>query len=150
MESPFDTFSTHSPDETQALGQTLGATLKPGTVVAFRGDLGSGKTCMIQGICQAFQVHDYVTSPTFILINEYAGKRAERPVPIYHFDLYRLNGEEDLEALGAEEYFYGDGVCLVEWAERAGELLPRDRADVALEYGGDELRKITVELVGRG
>lgn len=150
MESPFGTFSTHSPDETQALGQTLGATLKPGAVVAFRGDLGSGKTCMIQGICQAFQVHDYVTSPTFILINEYAGKRAERPVPIYHFDLYRLNGEEDLEALGAEEYFYGDGVCLVEWAERAGELLPRDRVDVALEYGGDELRQITVELVGRG
>ena len=150
MESPFGTFSTHSPDETQALGQTLGATLKPGAVVAFRGDLGSGKTCMIQGICQAFQVHDYVTSPTFILINEYGGNRAERPIPIYHFDLYRLNGEEDLEALGAEEYFYGDGVCLVEWAERAGELLPRDRVDVALEYGGDELRKITVELVGRG
>ena len=150
MESPFGTFSTHSPDETQALGQALGATLKPGAVVAFRGDLGSGKTCMIQGICQAFQVHDYVTSPTFILINEYGGKRAERPLRIYHFDLYRLNGEEDLEALGAEEYFYGDGVCLVEWAERAGELLPRDRVDVALEYGGDELRKITVELVGRG
>jgi len=150
MESPFGTFSTHSPDETQALGQALGATLKPGAVVAFRGDLGSGKTCMIQGICQAFQVHDYVTSPTFILIHEYGGKRAERPVPIYHFDLYRLNGEEDLEALGAEEYFYGDGVCLVEWAERAGGLLPLDRVDVALEYGGDELRQITVELVGRG
>ena len=150
MESPFGTFTTHSPDETQALGQTLGATLKPGAVVAFRGNLGSGKTCMIQGICQAFQVHDYVTSPTFILINEYGGIRAERPIPIYHFDLYRLIGEEDLEALGAEEYFYGDGVCLVEWAERAGELLPRDRVDVALEYGGDELRKITVELVGRG
>ena len=148
MESPFGTFSTHSPDETQALGQTLGATLKPGAVVAFRGDLGSGKTCMIQGICQAFQVHDYVTSPTFILINEYGGKRAERPVPIYHFDLYRLNGEEDLEALGAEEYFYGDGVCLVEWAERAGKLLPGNRVDVALEYGGDSLRQITVEQMG--
>ena len=145
MESPFGTFYTHSPEETQALGQGLGATLKPGSVVAFRGDLGSGKTCMIQGICQAFQVHDYVTSPTFILINEYGGKRAERLFSIYHFDLYRLSGEDDLEGLGAEEYFYGDGICLVEWAERAGELLPENRVDVALEYGGEKLRQITVE-----
>ena len=77
MESPFGTFSTHSPEETRALGQGLGAALNPGAVVAFRGNLGSGKTCMIQGICQAFQVHDYVTSPTFILINEYGGKIKE-------------------------------------------------------------------------
>tara|TARA_B100000886_G_scaffold282984_1_gene207224 strand:+ start:184 stop:636 length:453 start_codon:yes stop_codon:yes gene_type:complete len=145
MGSPFGTFSTHSPEETQALGQVLGVTLTPGAVVAFRGDLGSGKTCMIQGICHAFQVHDYVTSPTFILINEYAGKRAECLVPIYHFDLYRLSGEDDLEGLGAEEYFYGDGICLVEWAERAGELLPESRVDVALEYAGEKLRQITVE-----
>ena len=148
MESPFGIFSTHSPEETQALGQALGATLNPGVVVAFRGDLGSGKTCMIQGFCQAFHVHDYVTSPTFILINEYGGERAERLVPIYHFDLYRLSGEDDLEALGAEEYFYGDGICLVEWAERAGELLPGNRIDVALEYGGESLRQITVEQMG--
>ena len=147
MESPFGIFSTHSPEETQVLGQALGATLKPGAVVAFRGDLGSGKTCMIQGICQEFQVLEYVTSPTFILINEYGGKRAEHFVPIYHFDLYRLSGEDDLEVLGAEEYFYGDGICLVEWAERAGELLPGNRVDVALEYGGDKLRQITVEQV---
>ena len=145
MESPFGTFSTHSPEETRALGQGLGAALNPGAVVAFRGNLGSGKTCMIQGICQAFQVHDYVTSPTFILINEYGGKRAECLVPIYHFDLYRLSNEDDLEGLGAEEYFYGEGICLVEWAERAGELLPENRVDVELEYGGEKLRKITVE-----
>ena len=150
MGSPFGISSTHSPEETQALGQALGVTLTPGAVVAFRGDLGSGKTCMIQGICHAFQVRDYVTSPTFILINEYAGKRAERVVPIYHFDLYRLSGEDDLEGLGAEEYFYGDGICLVEWAERADELLPENRVDVALEYGGEELRQITVkQMVNR-
>ena len=150
MGSPFGISSTHSPEETQALGQVLGVTLTPGAVVAFRGDLGSGKTCMIQGICHAFQVRDYVTSPTFILINEYAGKRAERVVPVYHFDLYRLSGEDDLEGLGAEEYFYGDGICLVEWAERADELLPENRVDVALEYGGEELRQITVkQMVNR-
>lgn len=149
MESPFGVFDTHSPDETQKLGQALGAALQPGQVIAFRGDLGSGKTCMIQGVCQAFHVRDYVTSPTFILINEYAGQRGNISVPIYHFDLYRLGGEEDLEALGAEEYFYGAGICLVEWAERAGDLLPRDRVDVALEYGGEELRHITVERMGK-
>ena len=98
--------------------------LAPGDVVAFRGDLGSGKTCMIQGVCEALQVADYVTSPTFILINEYAGRYKGRDLPVYHFDLYRLRGADELEELGAEEYFYGQGVCLVEWAERADGSLP--------------------------
>ncbi len=148
MEAPLGTFSTHAPSETQQLGQSLGRSLGPSSLVAFRGDLGSGKTCMIQGICQALEVRDYVTSPTFILINEYAGQRAGAALPIYHFDLYRLNGEEELEALGAEEYFYGDGICLVEWAERAGSLLPRKRIEVELTYCGDDERRILVERVG--
>lgn len=148
MRAPTGMFSTHSPGETQALGRALGEALGPGSVVAFRGDLGSGKTCMIQGICQALDVRDYVTSPTFILINEYAGTRAERPLPIYHFDLYRLGGEDELYALGAEEYFYGDGICLVEWAERAGQLLPPRRVEVQLEYRGDEERSVAIEHRG--
>ena len=132
---------THSADETQALGVELGRGLAPGEVVAFYGDLGSGKTCMIQGICQALKVTDYVTSPTFILINEYGGKLGGRIVPVYHFDLYRLGGPDELEALGAEEYFYGCGVCVVEWAERAGDLLPEGCREVRLEYvEGDERR----------
>ena len=137
---------THSADETQALGVELGRRLAPGEVVAFYGDLGSGKTCMIQGICQALKVTDYVTSPTFILINEYGGKLGGRIVPVYHFDLYRLGGPDELEALGAEEYFYGCGVCVVEWAERAGDLLPEGCRKVRLEYlEGDERR---IEISG--
>ena len=137
---------THSADETQAQGVELGRCLAPGEVVAFYGDLGSGKTCMIQGICQALKVTDYVTSPTFILINEYGGKLGGRTVPVYHFDLYRLGGPDELEALGAEEYFYGCGVCVVEWAERAGDLLPEGCRKVWLEYlEGDERR---IEISG--
>lgn len=135
---------THSADETQALGVELGRRLAPGEVVAFYGDLGSGKTCMIQGICQALKVTDYVTSPTFILINEYGGKLGGGTVPVYHFDLYRLGGPDELEALGAEEYFYGSGVCVVEWAERAGDLLPEGCREVRLEYMERDKRRIEI------
>ena len=138
---------THSAAETQALGVELGRGLTPGEVVAFYGDLGSGKTCMIQGICKALDVAGYVTSPTFILINEYAGRLQGRDLPVYHFDLYRLGGPDELEELGAEEYFYGRGVCMVEWAERAGELLPEGCRQVRLEHGGGDERR--VEISGR-
>jgi len=125
---------SRSPEETQALGEELADRLEPGDRLAFYGDLGSGKTCMIQGICRGLGVVDYVTSPTFILINEYAGQLRERPIPVYHFDLYRLREPGELEDLGAEEYFYGQGICLIEWAEHAGGLLPPRRREIALEY----------------
>jgi tRNA threonylcarbamoyladenosine biosynthesis protein TsaE len=142
------TTTTHSAEETQALGVELGQGLKPGGLVALRGDLGSGKTCMIQGICRALEVADYVTSPTFILINEYAGRLQGRDLPVYHFDLYRLRGAEELENLGAEEYFYGRGISLVEWAERAGNLLPEGRTEVLLEHVGGDERRITLRGSG--
>ena len=141
-------FTTCAADQTQALGAALGWCLAPGDVVAFRGDLGSGKTCMIQGVCEALQVADYVTSPTFILINEYAGRCRGRDLPVYHFDLYRLGGADELEELGAEEYFYGRGVCLVEWAERADGSLPAGCYHVWLEHGADGARRITVQGAG--
>ena len=137
--SPFT--ATSSP-ETQALGAELGLSLAPGELVAFYGDLGSGKTCMIQGLCEALEVADYVTSPTFMLINEYTGRLRGQDLPIYHFDLYRLQGPDELEDLGAEEYFYGRGVCLVEWAERAGGFLPEGCREVWMEYVGDDERRI--------
>jgi tRNA threonylcarbamoyladenosine biosynthesis protein TsaE len=149
MQSRTETI-TRSPTQTQELGAALAATLEPGAVVAFRGDLGSGKTCMIQGMCQALKVEDYVTSPTFILINEYGAELNGEKLPIYHFDLYRLGGEDELEALGAEEYFYGAGICLVEWAERAGDLLPAKRVEVELEYLRDDERRVVVSRFDRG
>ena len=144
-------FTTHSAAQTHALGAALGRRLGPGDVVALRGDLGSGKTCLIQGVCEALQVADYVTSPTFILINEYAGQCRGRALPVYHFDLYRLGGVDQLEELGAAEYFYGRGVCLVEWAERAHGLLPDRCCHVRLAYGGEACeRRIILQGDGVG
>ena len=133
---------TEAATETQALGEALGRVLQAGDLVAFRGDLGAGKTCMIQGVCRALGVEGPVNSPTFILINEYGGR-----LPVYHFDLYRLGGPAELEDLGAHEYFYGAGVCLVEWPERAGDLLPARRREVELEYLGPERRRIAIRTL---
>lgn len=142
MNADTEEYLSHSPAETRALGEELGRRLQPGEVVAFSGDLGAGKTCMIQGICAGLGIADQVNSPTFILINEYAGRAAGRPVNVYHFDLYRLRSERELEALGAEEYFYGQGICLIEWAERARSALPPRRREVVLEHCGAQARRI--------
>lgn len=138
---------TRSAEETQALGRDLARRLAPGELLAFSGELGSGKTCMIQGICQGLEVADYVTSPTFILINEYTGQLNGKPLPVYHFDLYRLGGPAELEDLGAKEYFYGQGICLIEWAERAGYLLPPRRREVILEHMTADERRITLRTL---
>jgi tRNA threonylcarbamoyladenosine biosynthesis protein TsaE len=140
-------YLSRSPGETRALGEGLGRRLRPGEVVAFSGELGTGKTCMIQGVCAGLGVAEQVNSPTFILINEYSGRAGGRPVAVYHFDLYRLRGEQELEALGAEEYFYGRGICLIEWPERAGAALPPRRREVTLEHCGPETRRIALRTL---
>lgn len=140
-------FLSHHEHETFAWGERLAAYLSPGDVIGFFGELGSGKTKTIQGICSGLECQDIVTSPTFTLINEYAGK-----YPIYHFDLYRIDFEQELFALGYEEYFYGDGICLIEWAERIASLLPPDRLEIYLEGffhpGKENQRKIAIKLFG--
>ena len=136
---------TASPEETQQLGRELATALVSGDVIALTGNLGSGKTCMIQGICRGLGVCDYVNSPTFVLANEYEGVLGGRSITVFHLDLYRLAGRAELEDLGAEEYFYGQGVCLVEWADRAEGLLPPNRRDVQLEYLSDGQRRVTVK-----
>lgn len=135
---------SHSAEETRSLGRRLSDLLIAGDLVAFRGNLGTGKTCMIQGVCEGLEVKDVVNSPTFILINHYEGRLGGRDVPVYHFDLYRLTGaEEELEGIGGPEYFSGDGVCLVEWAERAWEQLPSPRWEVDLHHAGEAARRIS-------
>ncbi|MFA6107684.1 MAG: tRNA (adenosine(37)-N6)-threonylcarbamoyltransferase complex ATPase subunit type 1 TsaE [Candidatus Latescibacterota bacterium] len=143
MSGPAPTI-TRSPAETRALGRELATRLAPGEVVALIGDLGSGKTCLAQGICEGLGVPDPVTSPTFILINEYQGRRGTRVLPVYHLDLYRLAGPGELEDLGIEEYYYGEGICLVEWADRAAAQLPARHWEIRLEQVGTEERRITV------
>ena len=130
-------FRTHSPEETQEIGVEIGRQLNPGDVVALIGDLGVGKTCLTQGIARGAGVYQdqTVNSPSYILINEYAGK-----IPVYHIDLYRLERLEDIIALGLEEYLDGDGICVIEWADRMGELLPEDCIQVKIT-GEDEFTR---------
>ena len=121
MENRNEIFKTESPDETQALGEKLGKTLKQGDVIALIGDLGTGKTCLTQGIARGIGLapNEIVSSPSYILINEYSGT-----IPIYHIDLYRLENSEEIAELGLSEYVEGDGICIIEWAERMADALP--------------------------
>lgn len=121
MENRNQTFKTENPEETQTLGEKLGKTLKRGDIIALVGDLGTGKTCLTQGIARGVGIasDEVVNSPSYILINEYNGK-----IPIYHIDLYRLENSEDIAELGLSEYIEGDGICIIEWAERMSDLLP--------------------------
>jgi len=111
-----------SPQMTRKLGEKLGRELLPGAVVALIGDLGSGKTVLAQGILKGLGVKDrYMTSPSYVLIKEYKGK-----FPAYHLDLFRLKGRKELNSIGIKEYLFGDGVTIIEWAEKARRILPSD------------------------
>ncbi|MCM1307867.1 MAG: tRNA (adenosine(37)-N6)-threonylcarbamoyltransferase complex ATPase subunit type 1 TsaE [Butyrivibrio sp.] len=125
----FDTFSS---EETYALGQRIAQRLGAGAVVCLDGDLGAGKTVLAQGIARGLGIDEPVCSPTFTLIQEYGGGR----LPLYHFDVYRIDGPWDMDDLGYEEYFYGDGVCLVEWGCLIKELLPENTVRVSIERDG--------------
>jgi tRNA threonylcarbamoyladenosine biosynthesis protein TsaE len=147
MERTATRTETGSAAETQALAAALAAELPRGAVLCLHGDLGAGKTCFVQGLARALGVRRPVGSPTFTLINEYRGRRG-----LAHIDLYRIRGAGDAFGLGLEDYlFHFDGVVAIEWAERAGELLPEDCWHVRLEPGpaGAESRVVTVERPGR-
>ena len=127
---------TASPEETQQLAEQLGSLLRPGDVVALVGELGSGKTLFSQGLARGLQVPEtfYITSPTFAIINEYPGR-----IPFYHLDLYRIGSAKEFAELGLEEILYGLGAAAIEWAERLGEDLPRERLEVHLDFKGEML-----------
>jgi tRNA threonylcarbamoyladenosine biosynthesis protein TsaE len=134
---------TRAPEETQALGERLGLTLAAGDVVGLIGDLGAGKTCFIQGLVRGLGVTARATSPTFVLINEYRGR-----VPVHHVDAYRVDSLPELLDLGLPELFAGDGVTVVEWADKLFALLPKDAIVVRIFGVGDEPRRITIERPG--
>ncbi len=138
-------FLSSSPEATFEYGRALGGLLQPGDVIALHGDLGAGKTCFVQGVSMGAGVRDrsQITSPTFTLIQEYQGR-----LPIYHFDAYRLHREEDLYELGFEEYFYGEGITLIEWAERIPSLLPDEHLAIYLRIEPDVTRRICLTAVG--
>lgn len=135
-----DQMETLNEAETRAFARRLGEQSGPGDVICLSGELGAGKTHFVKGFAEAFDLSpDLVVSPTFTIVHEYPGS-----VPIYHFDCYRLESVEDALEIGAEEYFYGDGVCIIEWPERITELLPAGHLWISIEITGPESRRITI------
>jgi tRNA threonylcarbamoyladenosine biosynthesis protein TsaE len=141
--------TSSSEAETIALAKSFAATLQRGDVVALSGELGTGKTRFVKGVCEAFRAHNQVTSPSFIILNRYEGSdNRGGELLIYHLDLYRVKSVEEIYDIGFEEFFYGDGICLIEWAELLGDLLPHRRYEVRLAYGaGEQERRIEISRV---
>jgi tRNA threonylcarbamoyladenosine biosynthesis protein TsaE len=137
---PASSLIAATPEATAAAGEALGRTLGPGDVVALYGELGSGKTCFVQGLVRGLAVATHATSPTFVLVNEYRGR-----LPVHHVDAYRTSSPVELLDLGLLDLMGGDGVTLIEWAERAEPLLPERTVRVRLEGLGDEPRAIRIE-----
>ena len=131
---------THSPRETEAVAEKLARVLRPGAVIAYRGDLGAGKTAFTRGLARGLGCDDMVTSPTYTIVNEYLSGR----MPLFHFDMYRLGSADDLWDIGWEDYLDRGGVCAVEWSENVEEALDRCIL-VNIEKIGDESRRITIE-----
>ena len=134
------TFLTNSPSETEAVGAALGAVLQPGTVLAYRGDLGAGKTAFTRGLAKGLGCTDLVTSPTYTIVNEYLSGR----IPLFHFDMYRLASSDDLWDIGWEDYLERGGVCAVEWSENVEDAL-EGAVNVTIEKLGEDARRITIE-----
>ena len=138
--------------KTQEIGYKLGNLLTPGSVICLIGDLGAGKTTMTQSLAKALEVDDYITSPTFTIVNEYEGK-----MPLYHFDVYRIGSSDEMYDIGYEEYINGEGVCIIEWANLIEDILPDEYLYIEMNYKetgremiltpkGDKYEEIVKEL----
>lgn len=134
-------YTTKSREETIKLGEKFANGFKPGDIIALIGELGSGKTTLVKGIAKGLGVksYRYVNSPSFVIIKEYKGK-----ISLYHFDIFRLNAAKDLDGLGYEGYFYGDGICVIEWADKIKKLLPKKYIEVKIKIIGENRREIIV------
>lgn len=130
---------TYSTEETIALGERLGKCLEKGDVVTLNGDLGAGKTHFTKGIAKGLNVDDYITSPTFTIVNEHKGR-----VPLYHFDVYRIDDIYEMYEIGFEEYLYGEGVCIVEWSDKVKDMLPKDTIDIIISVIDDNTREFKI------
>ena len=133
-------FLTNAPEETEAIGAALAKILLPGAVIAYRGDLGAGKTAFTRGLARGLGYKEPVTSPTYTIVNEYLGGR----LPLFHFDMYRLNSSDDLWDIGWEDYLDRGGICAVEWSENVDDAL-EDAITVCIEKTGENSRRITLE-----
>ncbi|MDE6913469.1 MAG: tRNA (adenosine(37)-N6)-threonylcarbamoyltransferase complex ATPase subunit type 1 TsaE [Lachnospiraceae bacterium] len=138
------TIETTSPDETFEAGRQLGLLAKPGDIYTLNGDLGVGKTVFTQGVAKGLDISGHVNSPTFTIVQVYDSGR----LPFYHFDVYRIGDIEEMDEIGYEDYFFGDGVCMVEWADLISDLIPQNAKKITIEKNlekGFNYRKITLE-----
>lgn len=133
-------FFTHSPEETELLGEKLGQLLRGGEILAYRGDLGAGKTAFTRGLARGLGISQRVTSPTYTIVNEYEGGR----LPLFHFDMYRLECADELFDIGWEDYLLRGGICAVEWSENVSDAL-EDALNITIEKLGEDSRRITIE-----
>ncbi|MBQ3194584.1 MAG: tRNA (adenosine(37)-N6)-threonylcarbamoyltransferase complex ATPase subunit type 1 TsaE [Oscillospiraceae bacterium] len=133
------TYITNSPEETEKVGAALGTCLRPGTILAYRGDLGAGKTAFTRGLAKGLGCGEIVTSPTYTIVNEYLSGR----LPLFHFDMYRLASSDDLWDIGWEDYLERGGICAVEWSENVADAL-EDAIFVTIEKLGEDSRRITI------
>ena len=133
-------YTTNSPVETEAIGAALGKILPPGSVIAYRGDLGAGKTAFTRGLARGLGCKEIVTSPTYTIVNEYLGGR----IPLFHFDMYRLRSSDDLFDIGWEDYLDRGGICAVEWSENVADAM-EDAVTITIEKLGEDSRQITIE-----
>ena len=133
-------FTTNSPAQTEAVGEALGQVLLPGTVLAYRGDLGAGKTAFTRGLARGLGAAEPVTRPTYTIVNEYLSGR----IPLFHFDMYRLKNSDDLFDIGWDDYLERGGVCAVEWSENVADAM-ENAIFVTIEKTGEDTRRITVE-----
>lgn len=136
--------TSHTPEQTQRLGVHLGKLAQVGDVFLLTGSLGSGKTCLTQGIAWGLGIKEYAFSPSFVIAREYYGR-----LPLYHIDFYRLDRIEEIIDLGLDEYFYGNGVCVVEWAEKGIIVLPQENLLIRLSYISDTERSLSLEPRGK-
>jgi len=137
--------TSHNPEQTQLLGSYLGQIAQKADVLLLTGELGTGKTCLVQGLARGLDVDEYAFSPSFVILRQYHGR-----LPLYHIDLYRLDSLDEIAGLGLEDYFYGDGVCVIEWAEKARQLLPRGSLLISLKYVGASPTGRSIQLKPQG
>ncbi len=139
------TLNSDSPEQTQLLGSYLGKLAQKADVLLLTGELGTGKTCLVQGIARGLNVEEYAFSPSFVILRQYHGR-----LPLYHIDLYRLDSLDEIAGLGLEDYFHGGGVCVVEWAEKGQQLLPPDNLLISVQYVAASSTKRSIRLKPQG
>ena len=135
---------SHSPDETREIARQFAIGLKAGDIILLSGDLGAGKTLFVKGICDVFQCAEFVSSPTFTIVNSYQGKNLGAEYAIHHFDLYRISREEELSNIGFDEYLYSPAISIIEWSDRFPHLFPDHSRRVTLEKSGENARLIRI------